>query len=136
MYAATEAGGVVARRRLVALPDGWVFEPCRGMSMGLFSALCLPLPTSAVLTVGEPRVSVVLQEGIRTSIFLAGGAESGVPSFPRFLGGGFTTKAHLRGTMGLTRSSARGRRRECSRQHQCSGLKLTAKGAVHGRPSA
>ena len=82
MNVATEAGGVVARRRLVALPDGWVFEPCRGMSMGLFSALCLPLPTSAVLTVGEPRVGVVLQEWHLLFI-------------PRFLGGGFTTKAHL-----------------------------------------
>ena len=82
------------------------------MSKGLFSALCLPLPTSAVLTVGELRVGVVLQEGMRTSIFLAGGAESGTLLLPRFLGGGFTTMAPLRGNMGLTRSSARGWRRE------------------------
>ena len=82
------------------------------MSKGLLSALCLPLPTSAVLTVGELVVDVVLQDGMRTSIFLAGGEESGVSSFPRFLGGRFDTTALLRGTMVLTRSSARGRRRE------------------------
>ena len=97
---------------MVALPDGWVFEPCGGMSKGLFSALCLPLPSSAVLAVGESRVGVVLQEGIRTNIFLAAGAESGTLLLPRFLGGGFTTMAPLRGTMGLTRSSTCGWMRE------------------------
>ena len=82
------------------------------MSKGLFSALCLPLPASAVLTVGELGVGEVLQEGIRTSIFLAGGAESGTLLLPRFLGGGITTMALLRGAMGLTRSSTCGWMRE------------------------